>query len=453
MDNKTIFKQLILDAQQAAAPMIKPRTYRFPLVRGKVVALTGPRRSGKTFLFQAMIQDLVQDGVDPTSIVHVNLEDSRLFGLELSGLERLLQAFFELWPEKRGQDAFLFLDEVQVVAGWEKFARRVLDTERMHVFVTGSSSTMLDRELSTALRGRTLSFRILPLSLPEYGLFQDGDVSDLLSSQAAANWGHWQDQYMRHGGFPEVVPLPEPLKRRTLRDYLDLMLYRDIVERYDVKNTALFKHLLNTLLHDMANPVSVNKLYNALKSQGRALSRDTLYDYFSYLEEAMLFFFTPVKSASLRQQQVNPRKAYLLDPGFFWIATTRLTQDLGRVLENMVFMELIRRENTVLYLKGRQETDFLAISPDGRRQVIQVCLDMTDHGTRQRELRAMAEALQTEELDQGLVITLSEAGEERIEAKTVRVVPFWQWAASPESGDSYGYVPGRKPRRILAQPS
>ncbi len=449
MDFKDIFKRLILDAQQAPVPQILPRTYRFPLVRGKVTALTGPRRSGKTFLLQAMIQDLLRGGTDSTDMVSVNLEDSRLYGLELPGLELLLQAYFELWPGKKDRETFLFLDEVQVVPGWEKFVRRVLDTERMHVCVTGSASSLLDRELSTALRGRTLSFRVLPLSLPEYGLFHGGDPADIFSSRAVAQWGHWQSLYMHHGGFPETVALPEALKRRTLRDYLDLMLYRDIVERFDVKNTTLFKHVLNTLLYNIANPISVNGLYNTLKSQGYALSRDTLYDYFSYLEEAMLFFFTPIAGSSIKQQQVNPKKVYVLDPGFFWIATARLTRDLGRILENMVYIELLRREMSIMYLKGRQETDFLAVSPDGRREVIQVCLDMSNEVTRSRELRSMAMALESQGLDRGLVVTSSESGEECIGEGTVHIVPFWKWALSPGSDDPYGYVPGQRPDGIL----
>lgn len=451
MSFKEIFKGLILDFQQAQVPEIMPRTYRFPLLRGKVVSLTGPRRSGKTFLFQAMIQDLLHSGVERSDIVSVNLEDSRLFGLSAPDLEQLLQAYFELWPEKKDRETFLFLDEVQAVPGWEAFARRVLDNERMHVLVTGSSGSLLARELSTTLRGRTLDFSVLPLSLPEFGLFHGGDPGDTSSSRAVARWANWQDQYLRHGGFPETVSLPEPLKRRTLRDYLDLMLYRDIVERFDVKNTTLFKQVMNTLLHNIGNLVTVNKLYHSLKSQGHALSRDTLYDYFSYLEEAMLFFFVPVKSGSVRQQQVNPRKVYVLDPGFFWIAATRLTQDLGRVLENLVFLELKRREQTVMYLKGRQETDFLAVAPDGSRQVVQVCLDLTAQETLERESGALAAALEEEGLDRALIVTGSEEGEVRVSGRRVPTIPFWKWALLPREDESFGYLPGRKPKSVLAR--
>lgn len=453
MDLKEIFKRLIIDAQQADMPVILPRTYCFPLVRGKVTALTGPRRSGKTFLFQAMIHGLIREGVDPSDIISINLEDSRLFGLEASGLEFLLQAYFEMWPDKKSRDVYLFLDEVQAVSGWDRFVRRVLDSEQMNVFVTGSSSSMLDRELSTSLRGRTLSFRVLPLSLPEYGLFHDNDLSDVLSSRAAARWGHWQEQYMRYGGFPEIVSMPESLKRRTLRDYLDLMIYRDIVERFDVKNTTLFRHVLNTLLNSMSGLVSVNRLFNTLKSQGHALSRDTLYDYFSYLEESMVFYFVPVRSASVRKQQVNPKKVYVLDQGFFWMASAGLTRDLGRILENMVYMELVRRENKVMYVKGRQETDFLAVSPQGRRQLIQVCLDMHHKTTRERELKALTQAMDEQSLDRGLIITASELGEEYKGKDRVDILPFWRWVLSRDDNkDEYGYSAGHLPGSILVRP-
>ncbi|MFW6005204.1 MAG: ATP-binding protein [Desulfonatronovibrionaceae bacterium] len=450
MDFKEIFKRLILDAQQAEQPRILPRTYCFPQVRGKVTALTGPRRSGKTFLFQAMIQGLLQQGIEPKDIISINLEDSRLFGLEAPGMESMLQAYFEMWPENKDRDVYLFLDEVQAVPGWDSFVRRVLDSERMYVFVTGSSSSMLDRELSTSLRGRTLSFRVMPLSLPEYGLFHDIDLSDVFSSRAAAGWGNRQDRYMRYGGFPEIVYMPESLKRRTLRDYLDLMLYRDIVERFDVKNTTLFRHVLNILLYNMSSLVSVNRIFNTLKSQGHALSRDTLYDYFSYLEEAMLFYFVPLRSASVRKRQINPRKVYVLDQGFFWMSSPGLTRDQGRILENMVFIELVRQENRMMYLKGRQETDFLAVSPDGRRQLIQVCLDMSRQATRERELSALVMAMEEEGVDQGLIITASEQGETIIGNKRVEILPFWRWALSRyDAPYEPGYTAGRLPGSIL----
>jgi uncharacterized protein len=163
----------------------------------------------------------------------------------------------------------------------------------------------------------------------------------------------------------------------------------------------------------------------------------------------MIFFFVPMKSGPVKQQQVNPKKVYVLDPGFFWIAATRLSQDLGRVLENLVFIDLILREKTVMYTKGRQETDFLATSSDGHRQVIQVCLDMSDNGTRKRELRSLNMAMEEEELDQGLVVTASEHGEEGIGSRTAHITPFWRWTMVAENDDPYGYAPGRPPGKIL----
>lgn len=451
MGFKETFKRLILDSQQGKAPEILPRTYRFPVVKGKVVALTGPRRSGKTFLFGAMIQGLIRGGIERTNIVALNLEDSRLFGLTAQDLEALLVAYFELMPEKRDQETFLFLDEVQAVPGWEVFVRRILDNEQMQVFVTGSSASVSGRELSSTLRGRTLDFQVMPLSLAELGLFHGADFGDVVSSRAVTRWAHLQSQYMRHGGFPEIVPLPEPLKRRTLKDYLDLMLYRDIVDRFGVKNTALFKHVINTLIHNIGNLVSVNKLYNTLKSQGHALSRDTLYEYFAHLEEAMLFFFVSVKSESVRKQQVNPKKVYVLDPGFFWIASTRLTQDLGRVLENLVFLELKRRENVVMYLKGGQECDFLAVAEDGSRQVIQACFDLEGRTTQARETSALVAALETEGLEEAVIVTASEEGEMTVGGHAIRKVPFWKWVlkSRARSSEGYGYLPGHIPERVI----
>ncbi|MBF0449461.1 MAG: ATP-binding protein [Candidatus Magnetomorum sp.] len=440
MNYKNIFTQLILDFQQKSFPNLYQRCYKFPEIFGKAISLIGPRRSGKTFLIYLQIKKLLSRNVPKTSLVYINFEDNRLTGITISDLENLLTAYFELFPFQKEHTTYLFLDEVQVVEGWEKFVRRVLDHETMIVFITGSSAKMLGTDLSTALRGRTLPFTIMPLSLIEYALFHKVDKSDYLSSRGQAKWGHLFNSYAIHGGYPEIVSYNDELKRRVLNDYLDLMIYRDIFDRYTIKNHHLFKYILTFLIHNISNRVTVNKLYKDVKSQGISVSRDTIFQYFSYIENALLFFFIPGYSLSVRKQQVNPKKIYIIDPGFFWIYASNLSQNKGRVLENIVFLELYRQGFKLFYYHQKDEIDFLAIDENGVKSLFQVCIEMSDMKTRNREIGALLKGLDAFNLSEGTILTESDDEIFTADNKTITIIPFWKWLIDIKRVQQYGYV-------------
>ena len=193
-------------------------------------------------------------------MIYLNFEDDRLHNLTITDLDLILESYYELYPALRNQKTYWFFDEIQNIQGWEKFIRRIHDTENCQIFITGSSSKLLSSELATSLRGRTIAYEVFPFSFPEYLSYHNIDIN--LHSSASRSWiKHHFDHYLTHGGFAECFTQNDDIERRILSDYLDLIVYRDIIERFGITNRALLKHLIRYLFANPATLVSFNKLY------------------------------------------------------------------------------------------------------------------------------------------------------------------------------------------------
>lgn len=419
MDKKPVFRQIIADFIERPLQAVFPRDISLPLDVPKIVSLLGPRRAGKTSVLFHLIGEL-RKTVPSERLVYVNFEDDRLFPLQLEDMEGLVQAYYELFPGHRNEIVWFFLDEVQEVPNWERFVRRLFDTEKCRIFLTGSSSKLLSRELATTLRGRTLPFEVFPLSFHEFLIFNQVEANPD-SSGGQATILHWFDRWLEQGGFPELVFLPQHLHLKTVEEYLDLMLYRDLAERFSIRNPALLKYLLKYLVVNIAQPVSMNKVYNDLKSQGYALSKNTVYEYVSYLEEAFVLFRADIWHRSVRVQAVSPGKIYAIDPALKYAMS--IVKDLGRVLENQVYLHLRRQGFNPHYFQGKHEVDFFW--ENGRP--VNVCLDFQHPSTKNREVQGMLEALHFLDLSEGHILTRDKAEEIRIEGKTIVVAPAWRY--------------------------
>ena len=280
---KFVIRQFV----ERALPACKARTLSLPTDSGKVVGLTGVRRSGKTFLFFDAIQRLVAQGVDRRRIVYLNFEDDRLHPIRAEELDLVLRCWREVLPETAGQRGYLFLDEVQNVPGWERWVRRVRDTEDVEIFVTGSSSQLLTRDLTTALRGRSITLEVFPLSFREYLTFRNVEIVPH-DADNESRLRHELNAYLFCGGFPEIVLADDALRPLILEEYSSLMLYRDVVERYGVRNEKLMRELLRHCYCNTGSLLNVSKLHRDFASQGYTVSRNTLFDYLAYLEDAFL---------------------------------------------------------------------------------------------------------------------------------------------------------------------
>ncbi|WP_197910375.1 ATP-binding protein [Desulfosarcina ovata] len=389
----------------------------------KIVSLIGVRRSGKTSTLQHTISQL-RETVDPKQIVYLNFEDDRLDSLTIAELDLILEAYYELYPLHRESRTYWFFDEIQNIEGWEKFIRRMHDTEKGQIFITGSSAKLLGSELATSLRGRTLRYEVFPFSFREYLRYQNVEVN-LNSSANRTLIKHHFDHYLTHGGFAECFDQSDDIQRRILRDYLDLVVYRDIVDRFGVTNRALLKHLIKYLFVNPATLVSYNKLYNEFRSQGFRISKDTLIDYFSYLNDAYAAFSIPIFRKSVREEQRNPKKIYIIDNGYKRLYDAFAGQDTGKLYENLVFLHLRRQTPDIYYFKQAYEVDFFV-----EGDLINVSAKIDKAATRQREIRSLEAAMHHLGCKESLLLTAETEETIKTEAGTIRVLPVWEWLCS-----------------------
>jgi predicted AAA+ superfamily ATPase len=356
------------------------------------------RRAGKTTFLHQVRRQRLEQGIARERLAYINFEDERLAGFTVEDFSILVEEYYRRFPALRGSETVTWcFDEIQVVPGWERFVRRLLDTEKVEVFISGSSAALLSREIATSMRGRAWEVVIFPFSFEEYLRHHGYDLPervDLLSSRERSALQAALREYLVSGGFPEAQGLDLGDRFRLLSDYVDVAILRDVVERHAVSNVVSLRWMVRQLLGNPGGRFSVEKFYRTLKSQGIAVARDTLYELLAYLEDCFLVRLTWVEATSERRRMVNPRKAYPVDPGLIPVYDRSGKANLGHALETAVRVELERQHMDVRYVRTDEdiEVDFLARSPEGEKALIQVCADLRDLGTHDREVRALLAA-------------------------------------------------------------
>lgn len=419
--NSDNLKGVLQQFVSRSLPPCRPRELELPIGSRKVVGLAGVRRSGKTFLFFHTIKRLVAQGVERSRLIYLNFEDDRLHPLRAEDLDLVLRCHREVFPETLGQRCYLFLDEVQSAPGWERWVRRLHDTEDVEVFVTGSSSPLLSRDLSTALRGRSLTFEVFPLSFAEVLAFR-GIVWQQSHPDSESVVRGALEQYLRWGGFPEVVLAEEALRPLILGEYASLMLYRDVVERYGVRNDALIRELLRFAFRNTASLVNVSKLHRDFASLGLGVSKNTLHEYLGYLQDSNLLFLLPKQERSLRKQAHNPKKLHVIDPGLVAAFHGHPDRDVGRKLETAVFLHLRRQGRTLYYFANGGEVDLC--DEDGKT-FWNTCWSLTDPQTAGREQRAMALGKSRARHAKGILLYHEFAS--ALKSALPEAQPAWRW--------------------------
>jgi uncharacterized protein len=364
----------------------------------KATAVIGMRRAGKTTFLHQLRRERLDAGVARERLPYINFEDEQLVGLTARNLNLLLEEYYRRFPALRSNETVTWcFDEIQVVPGWERFVRRVLDSENVEVFVSGSSAALLSREIATAMRGRAWEVVVHPFSFEEYLRHQGAAVPQRAGFLPAAERSTLERaflDYLTTGGFPEVQKLSTADQHLLLHDYVDVAMLRDVVERHSVTNVAGLRWLVRQLLGNAASLFSVEKFYSSLKSQGFSISKDTVHNLLDHLEDCFLVRTAWMESGSERQRMVNPRKAYPVDTGLIAVFDRTGRTNVGHALETAVLIELERRRMGITYIRTREghEVDFLARSPSGEVHLIQVCADATDADVLEREVRALKEA-------------------------------------------------------------
>ncbi|GHU68820.1 ATPase [Spirochaetia bacterium] len=434
---------LVREWQERPLPVFARRDLKIDLQGHLATAIIGMRRSGKTWrLFQEM-EKLAGEGVNPAHILYFNFDDERLgsgtkgmdggAGPEL--LDDLLETFFRLNPSARREGAYLFFDEIQEIPGWARFARRIIDTEKVKLYLSGSSSRMLSTEIATEFRGRSLAFELLPFSFREFLRFRQ--ISEKPAIRDRSLYEQAFTDYLTVGGFPEVLAQNDTFVRTSLlQSYLDVVVLRDVLERHSLSNARGVRELAHTLVTQNGNLVSIKRLTDQLTARNISMSKEMTGQVCGHLEDAFLVFFMPIYTQSLQKMRVNPQKVYASDPALAFAVQPAGAANLGQRFEQAVYLELRRRfplmrQGGISYYltQDRREVDFILGDPARQipQALFQVCVSLKDAQTREREIEALQKAMEELELKEALVLTLYEREELKTAAGLIRVQPAWEW--------------------------
>ncbi len=383
-----------------------------------ITVLVGARRSGKTHILFSRMNELVSKNV-----VFLNFEAPVLSKVTSEEFVDLLELYLSLYSPQGL--LHIFIDEPQTVLGWEQGVRYLQETFDCQLYVTGSSSKLLSKDIATSLRGRTITYTVYPLSFQEFLSFKEYGYSVPFSTKVSSDLKMLFEEFLEFGGFPEVVlASSSDEKKRILKDYYDLVVYKDIVDRFNIKNTRLIKYLIDYVVSTNTKPIGIHKLFKTLQSQGLSLSKNTLYEYFSILQDVFFVHSLKKYSSSLRKQELSYEKPYLLDVGYMNLFSL---DDYGKRLENVVFLELLRVYETIFFEKDqRYECDFILVRGKKVTQAIQVCYELSAENE-SREIKGLLVACDKHKLKKGLLLTYDE--ERTIVEKGVRidVLPVWKW--------------------------
>jgi predicted AAA+ superfamily ATPase len=398
---KNILKNIIKDFHSQPLPSFKPRQLQVPLDLEKIVTIVGPRRAGKTWYFFQMMAILEERGVQKKQFIYINFEDERL-ELE-TDYDQIIDAYLELYPEQQLGKAYLFFDEIQELNGWEKYVRRLYDTVSKKIFLTGSNAKMLSQEIATSLRGRSLSFEIMPLSFYEFLTFQEIDPKDLYSTRNRARIENSFSEYLIWGGYPELVEIEPRFKANVLQEYFNVMLYRDLLDRYEIRDTFILKYLIKRLIASFTKEFSVNKFYHDLKSRGVKISKNSIYRLIEQIFSVYMVTAVEKYDPSLVKREMSNRKIYLYDNGFASATHFSFSEDRGQLLENLVFTKLYKDAEDIHFLKNGYECDFVVFTGTESPVPVQVVETLHEENLN-RELKGLEKARQRLKSKEGLLI-------------------------------------------------
>ena len=414
--NHDLLKTVIYDQHEVIKNFhIVNREYEFDLHANYVV--TGLRRAGKSTLLYKIAQDLIAKGTDWDQIIYINFEDERLSEFTVNDFNDILSVQSEM-SDKKG---WFFLDEIQNVDGWEKFARRLADSKE-HVFITGSNAKMLSSEIENRLGGRFLTKYITPYNFREYLTANKIDFSDkaILNTKNSGKIKREMRNYFYFGGFPENLAYKN--KREYVSSIYQKILLGDIAARNGIRNTTGLRLLMKKIGESVKDEVSYSKLHNILKTIGVSISKDVVIDYIGYAQQSFLLFAIRNYFSKFVDKETTP-KYYFNDNG---LLNLFLNKEEPKLLENLVAINLWNKyKDKVYYLKGQNlDADFYV---EETGAVIQVAYSVTNISNN-RETKALVEAAKTiKEAKKFLIITYEEEKKLSLDGVKIEVIPIWKW--------------------------
>jgi hypothetical protein len=426
--NTEILKKIIAEwlGEKVFPPLVKRDAPDLVLEQAsEIIAVAGPRRAGKTCYMYQLIQDLTGQGNwNREDILFIDFEDYRLTDFTAADMDILLAAFHQVTGKA---PTFLFFDEIQRLTGWSRVLRTLHNQNRYRIVVTVSNAGLLEMEIATELRGRCRNILILPFSFPEFLRFHSipHDERTLLTPARGQVLKAFE-QYLKEGGFPEVVKKENVSeKRELLQTYYRTIFYRDILERYNIKAKTVLEAIMRYSLNTFSDLFSISMFEKELKRHHLPGSKQTISNYLGYLQEAFFVIAHDKFSYSPRQRIMNPKKVYLLDTGFSMLSTD-FSENRGKLLENAVAVEMFRRGAECFYYKGRRECDFIVKRGTKPEAAIQVCWGLTPKNEA-REFRGLREAMKAFAIEEGFILTNDEERELTFEGARIQIMPVWKW--------------------------
>jgi hypothetical protein len=376
-----------------------------------IIILSGIRRSGKSTIERMLQLELAK------SDYYFNFDDERLIQFRVEDFQMLLEVLIELF----GIQTTFYFDEIQNIEGWERFVRRLYE-QGHKIYITGSNARLLSKELGTHLTGRYIQFEVYPLSFLEIISHKYPEVLSkkaLSTSDIGMIQQHFS-HYFKNGGIPEYVKFE---KVEYLKDLLEGILYRDIIARYKIKDEKTLRETVYYLASNIGKEFSYT---NFAKAVGLS-SPHTIANYCDYLEQCYLFFFVSRYSDSLKKQIQYNKKCYMIDPALIRITGFRVSEDRGRLLENIVFLHLKMQTKEIYFHKEKKECDFILREGNQIVQAIQVTTNLSDPEVRNREIEGLLEAMNTYHLQEGIILTENEQEKIEVDGLVISVIPIWKW--------------------------
>ncbi|MEM2123356.1 MAG: ATP-binding protein [Candidatus Bathyarchaeia archaeon] len=385
-----------------------------------VVAVVGPRRAGKTYFLYSLIR---KRGLRDEDYLFVNFEENVEVKAPVE-LPIVHQEVYGKLPE------YIFFDEVQALGDWQRIVYTLYEKKRYYLFITGSSSKLLSKEIATQLRGRAVTTKIYPFSFKEILSLEGIESKKYYSAYEIGRIKNLARNYVEGGSFPDIV-LGHIHPSTFFKDYLDLIVYRDIVERYGVKNRYVLEFFMRSAISSSAKIFSVNKVFDTLKSMNIKVSKKTLYNFQKILEDVGFAVFLRKIGGSLRKAELTLPKVYPLDNGVFRFTERKL--DLGRSLEAAVLQELckdgLEPNSDIFYWRDStgKEVDFILRDGAGIKQLVQVVYASSRSEIGDREVNSLLKASNLLKCKNLLIVTWDYEEEVKFENKVIRFSPFWKW--------------------------
>jgi predicted AAA+ superfamily ATPase len=396
------------------------RELKVEIMHDKAISIIGPRRAGKTYFLLWFFKGHLNNSI------YLDFEDIVFKNVTGDDVLRIISIYENYYNIKIKN---VLLDEIQNLIDWESLVRSLLNIG-YNVLLTGSSSRFLSKEIATQLRGRSISYMLLPFSFREYLRAKNIKVDDYLSLSDEIRVKRALREYIEWGGYPEIVLQPSN-RERLIKEYYYLVFYKDFVERFRIKSINTASFIFEFFLQNYSNEMSINKIINYIVSKSSIRTKTTIYDYVDKIQDTAFAFFLERYRGSIYERKSWPKKIYLCDPALSNLAGFDI--NIGKRMENLVFLELLRKANKnpllrFYYLKTQNsEVDFIIMDGINIHQLIQVTYASNKNEVEKREIKSLIRASELLNCKNLVIITWDYEDEQTIENNKIKFIPLWKW--------------------------